>query len=88
MVNIDKENFIEVCNNSLTMSEACRKLKLHYNTFKKYAIEFGCYKPNRGGKGQKGKSSSKKIKTEDILEGKYPDYQTFKLKKSIITRKL
>ena len=84
MVNINKENFIEVCNNSLTMSEACRKLKLHYNTFKKYAVEFGCYKPNPGGKGLKGKPSSRKIKTEDILDGKYPDYQTFKLKNRLL----
>lgn len=65
------------------MSEACSKLGLSFTTFKRYAQKFDCYKPNQGLKGiSKGKSL--KIKTIDILAGKYPQYQTFKLKKRLI----
>ena len=48
----DKLNFINTCNESLSMSEAASKLNMHFNTFKKYAQQFGCYKPNQGGKGK------------------------------------
>ena len=78
MNNIDKENFIKICNESLTMSEASRKLGLHFNTFKRYAIEFNCWQPNPAGKGMKKKPSPKRIPTDKILNGEYPDYQTFK----------
>ena len=77
--NFDENNFIKICNESQTMAEASRKLNLHYNTFIRYAKKFNCYKPNQSGKGIK-KKSIKKIKTIDILNGKYPDYQTKKLK--------
>lgn len=76
---IDKENFIKICNDSRSMAEAAMKLNLHFNTFKRYALMFDCYNPNPSGKGLKKKSNSK-IKTEDILNGKYPEYQTYKLK--------
>ena len=83
--NIDKESFIRICENSITMSEACRKLNLHFNTFKRYALQFNCYKPNKGGKGQKSNVKTwNKINLNDILEGKYPDYQTFKLRNRLL----
>ena len=84
MIKIDKEKFIEICNNSLTMAEASRKLKLHFNTFKRYALQFECYHTNQSGKGTIKKSPITKIKTEDILNGNYPDYQTFKLKNRLL----
>lgn len=84
MKEINKDNFIEVCNTSLTMSEASRKLNLHFNTFKRYAIQFNCWNPNQSGKGTKRKSPITKIKTQDIIDGKYPDFQTFKLKNRIL----
>ena len=77
--NIDKENFIRICENSKTMSEASRKLNLHFNTFKRYALKFNCYIPNQGGK-DTNKIANNKFSTKDILEGKYPDYQPNKLK--------
>lgn len=76
---IDKENFIKICNESGSMAEASVKLGLHFNTFKRYAIMFDCYNPNPSGKGLKKKKISK-IETYDILRGKYPEYQTYKLK--------
>ena len=48
---VDEERFIAICNESQTMSEAAMKLNMHFNTFKRYAIRLGCYKPNQGGKG-------------------------------------
>ena len=83
-MNIDKEHFINVCENSLTMAEACRKLNLHFNTFKKYALEFKCYNPNQSGKGTKRNSPITKIKTQDIINGLYPDFQTYKLKNRLL----
>ena len=41
MINIPKDVFINVCENSLSMSEAAAKLNLHYNTFKRYAQLYG-----------------------------------------------
>ena len=80
----NKEYFVKVCNESKTMAEASRILNLHFNTFKKYALKFNCYKPNQGGKGIISGPSERRIKTEDILNGLYPNYQTFKLKKRLI----
>ena len=78
-IEIDKEHFIKICNESKSMAQAAVALNLHFNTFKRYADKLGCYKPNRGRKGFSKKSSSK-ISTEDILNGEYPEYQTYKLK--------
>ncbi len=50
---ISKETFIEICNQQPTMAKAAAALGLHFNTFKEYAIKYGCYKPNQAGKGIK-----------------------------------
>lgn len=49
--NIPKDEFIKVCNEELTMARAATKLKLHFNTFKKYALMYDCYQTNQAGKG-------------------------------------
>jgi len=65
------------------MLQAASTVGLYFNTFKYKALKLKCYKPNQSGKGiKKGKQS--KIKTEDILKGKYPNYQTFKLKQRLL----
>ena len=53
---IADNNFIKVCEESLTMAKAAATLKLHFNSFKKRAIELNCYKPNQSGKGINKKS--------------------------------
>ena len=83
MINIPKDVFINVCENSLSMSEAAVKLNLHYNTFKRYAQLYGCWKPNQSGKGMKKNITANTIPLQDILDGKYPQYQTFKLKRRL-----
>jgi hypothetical protein len=80
---IIKDDFIKVCNESISMAQACAKLGLHFNTFKRYAKMFGCYNPNPSGKGMKKKSVPKKALL-DILSGEHPEFQTFKLKNRLI----
>lgn len=84
---IKKEDFIKVCQESLTMAQAAVKLNLHFNTFKRYAIKFNCYLTNQSGKGLK-KPIPVKVSTEDILSGKFPEFQTFKLKNRLLDEKI
>lgn len=82
-MNIEKEKFIKICNSSKSMAEASVKLGLHFNTFKRYALKYNCYNPNQGGKGIK-KTGSPVYKLKDILDGKVPHFQTFKLKNRLL----
>ena len=83
MIKIDNEYFITVCNQSKSMAEASAKLKLHFNTFKRIATKLGCYIPNQSGKGT-NKKSQEKIPLDDILNGKHPQFQTYKLKNKLL----
>ena len=65
------------------MAEASIKLGLHFNTFKKYAIKLNCYKTNQSGKGIK-KPIPPKVDLGEILEGKHPHFQTYKLKNRLL----
>lgn len=78
---MNDQDFVDIVNNSSTMSEACAKIGIHFNTFKRKATKLNCYKPNPGGKGNKKDwMSNRGICLNEILEGKHPQYQTFKLK--------
>jgi hypothetical protein len=80
---INNDAFRKACNESNSMAEAAALLNLHFNSFKKTAIELDCYKPNQSGKGLK--KIAPKIPLSDIIEkGIYPHYQSFKLKKRLI----
>lgn len=80
---LTKEKVVEVCNRSESMAKAAVELKAHINTLTRLAKKYGCYKPNKGLKGCK-KPIQEKIKTEDILSGKHPEFQTYKLKNRLI----
>lgn len=85
-----EEQYRLACESSLTMAEAAAKLGVHFNTFKNRAKKFGLYSPNQGGK---GKSKPKedgvgKFSLRDILSGKHPEYQTFKLKNRLFAEGL
>jgi hypothetical protein len=82
-VEVEEEKFVELCQRSKSMAEASAVLGLHFNTFKRIALMLGCYRPNKSGKGIK-KNKSTETKLIDILNGKHPHYQTFKLKQKII----
>lgn len=44
-VQIDEKYFINICQTSANMSEACRALGLHPSTFRRIAKRLGCYEP-------------------------------------------
>ena len=81
---ISDEEFIKVCEESNSMAKASANLKMHFNTFKKRAVKLGCYNPNQSGKGMSKKFGGKKIPLNEILEGKHPSYQTYKLKNRLL----
>jgi len=81
---IDETEFKEVVSSSKTMAQASAKLGLHFNTFKRIAIELGVYSPNPSGKGIKKDMSSKSIPLNEILDGLHPSYQTYKLKNRML----
>jgi 5-methylcytosine-specific restriction endonuclease McrA len=51
--------------NNLSMAKAASALGLHFNTFKKYALEYNCYKPNQAGRGIKKDIKLRIHKIED-----------------------
>lgn len=84
---IDNSFFIEVCKESFSMAEAASKLELHFNSFKKRAIELGCYIPNQAGIGLR--KNMPKIPLDDIIvKGLYPHYHTYKLKQRLLKKGL
>lgn len=80
---ISDYDFIKICNDSISMSKAASHMKLHFNSFKKRALELNCYTPNQSGKGMT-KKSNPIYELSDILEGDHPHFQTFKLKNRLI----
>jgi hypothetical protein len=74
-----KEKVIAASINSKSASEAAAILDIKYDTYKKYAIKYGCFTINPSGKGTT-KESGKKIPLEDILSGLHPQYQSNKLR--------
>lgn len=57
---------------------------LSFSTFKRYAKLYGCYNPNQGGKGTTKSYKNALKKVNDILSGKFPNFQTYKLKQKLI----
>lgn len=84
MKQVDREEFIKVCQEAESMRQASQKLNMHFNTFKRYAVKFDCYCTHQSNKGKKLGPYSSRISTEDILAGLHPEYQTYKLKKRLI----
>ena len=78
------EKLIEAAKNEPTMARAAAKCKIHYNTFIRRAKRLGVYEPNQGAKGTKRGRYRTRIPTEEILEGKHPQYQTYKLRNRLI----
>lgn len=78
------ENFIKVANESRSMSHAASVL--NFKTFMRIAKELNCYKPNQAwskNKSIKNETTfikNRKNKLNEILNGKFPEYQPYKLK--------
>jgi hypothetical protein len=86
---ISDEEFIKITENCQSMTLAAKLTGMSYDSFKQRAKELKCFKPNPGGKGLKKPNAfghdKNQILTKDILAGKYPQYQTYKLKLRLIT---
>ena len=82
---ITDEEFIEITEHCQTMTQASKLCGMSYWAYiaKANALGIAHKIKNQGGKGTK-KTTSKRINTEDILAGKYPHYQTYKLKIRLI----
>lgn len=79
------EEIILITQKSGTMALAAKRCGMAYTTFIRKAKKLGIYKPNQSGKGMKEDYIRKNtILLEDILAGKYPQYQTYKLKIRLI----
>lgn len=80
---INEEHFRKVCLEANSMAEAASILGLHFNSFKKRALELDCYRPNQAGIGVR--KNMPKIPIEDIIfNNRHPHYQSYKLKKRLI----
>jgi hypothetical protein len=83
MIKYDEEEFRRVCSESKSMNEASVKLGIHFNTLRRIAKKLNCYKKNQGLKGTP-RLTDYKIPLTEILDGKHPSYQTYKLKQRLI----
>lgn len=84
---VTDKQIIKASKEAMSMAAAASKLKIHFNTFKRRALKLNCYKPNQAGVGLK-KPKITRYKTLDILNGKHPNYQTFKLKLRLLEEKI
>ena len=78
-----REKVIHASSISKSATEAAAILDIKYDTYKRYAIKYGCFITNPSGKGT-AKESGTKIPLEEILEGKHPQYQSNKLRKRLL----
>ena len=82
---MNNEEFVKIVNECGSMAYAAKKVGMAYTSFVRKAKKLGCYKPNQGGKGICRSSSGRtKFLLEDVLDGKVPNYQTYKLKVRMI----
>lgn len=84
---------IKAVNDHPTMVKAAESLEMNYNTFKRKAIKLGVWNPNQGSKGLEKKvrkdiSTKNSYLLSDILSGKFPLYQSRKLKIRLIDEKI
>ena len=77
----------DAISNTKSNSEAARWLEVTYNTYKKWAKYYGIFEQhkNQSGVGVKRTRINTKYKLDDILEGKYPDYPKYQLKRRLKT---
>ena len=81
---ITDAEFIEVCTKAESMLAASKQLGLPFMTFKRRAQKLNCYKTNQAGIGIEKRTRSDKQLTEDILAGKYPEFNTYRLKTRLL----
>ena len=83
-----KELVKEASSSTLSANAAAAKLGIKVDTYKKYALKYGCYNINQAGIGIIKKTRSDKLPLNDILMGKYPQYQSNKLRIRLLEEKV
>lgn len=83
-----ESEILEAQKKARSAMETARILGVSYNTYKKYAQQYGVFDKLKNPKGKgirKGYNVKRgKYALEDILKGKYPDYPIWKLKTRIL----
>jgi 5-methylcytosine-specific restriction endonuclease McrA len=83
----DWENKILMAANSTnSAAQAASLLGIKYDTYRKYAIKYGCFNTNQSGKGNT--RFKKSILLSEILEGKHPQYQSNKLRLRLLSENI
>lgn len=80
------QEFIQICKNSSSMTVAAKTAGMPYYEFKIKAIQLNCYDPNKGHRHPRLLNSKEKL--QEILDGKHPTYQPYKLKKLLFKHHL
>lgn len=73
-----KEEIQSAISNSKSMAEASKLLNISFTNFKNYAVKYGLYQPNQGGKGVH-KQCRAMANLDDIFNNKIP-FNTRRLK--------
>jgi len=68
-------------------TKAAAVLGVQYDTYRRHAKRLGVWKTNPGGKGMTKNKSEYAIPLNEILDGKHPQYQTYKLKLRLLREK-
>lgn len=86
-IKVTDEQIVYVAKNSKSATEAASKLGIKYETFRVHAKRLNVFRTNQSGKGtNKPKEDGLgKIPLNDIFEGKYPHYQSNKLRKRLFS---
>ena len=80
---LNDEEFIKICNESISMASACAVIGMQFSTFKRRAVKLGCYITNQSGKGI-NKKFAHRYELDDIINGQHPQYQSNKLRKRLL----
>lgn len=83
---ITDDEVIDAVSNSVSMSEAAKKLNIPFMSLKSRAQRLGIYNPASAGEfgWPKGHRPFNKIDLDEILDGKHPHYQTSKLRDRLV----
>ncbi len=81
-----KSEILEAKKHAVNEAGAARFLKVNIKTYRKYAMMYGIYDPKPNIRGQRNifDPHRGKYPLHEILEGKYPDLEPFKVKDKLI----
>lgn len=79
------QEFIQICTTAESMSTAAKLVGMPFYEFKVKALNLNCYDPC---KGKRHKLINSQEKLQEILDGKHPTFQPYKLKKLLFKYKL